>query len=103
MLFSLGVRFNAAPFAEWRIDMVGAIATPLTGMLIAFLFCLAFGFSSLETDVLLVFCVLPPAVLNFMFAERHSQEPAKVASIVILGNLMALFSISAALAFRLAA
>jgi len=102
MLFSLGVRLNTAPFAEWRIGMVGAIATPLTGMLIAYLFCLAFGLSSLETDVLLVFGALPPAVLNFMFAERYSQDPAKVASIVILGNLMALFSISAALAFRLA-
>lgn len=102
MLFSLGVRLNTAPFAEWRIGMVGAIATPVTGMLIAWSFCLAFGLSSIETDVLLVFGALPPAVLNFMFAERYAQEPDKVASIVILGNLMALISISAALALRLA-
>lgn len=37
-----------------------------------------------------------------MFAERFRQEPAKVASIVIIGNLVALLSISAALALRLA-
>lgn len=101
MLFSLGVRLNTAPFAEWRIGMVGAIATPLTGMLIAYGFCLAFDLSARETDILLLFGALPPAVLNFMFAERFGQEPAKVASIVIIGNLMALFSISIALAFRL--
>ncbi|TAH50632.1 MAG: AEC family transporter [Betaproteobacteria bacterium] len=102
MLFSLGVRLNTAPFAEWRIGMVGAIATPLTGMLIAYVFCVAFGLSSTEMDVLLLFGALPPAVLNFMFAERYGQEPEKVASIVIIGNLAALFSISAALAIRLA-
>lgn len=102
MLFSLGVRLNTAPFAQWRIGLVGAVATPLSGMLLAYLFCLAFGLSSRETDILLIFGALPPAVLNFMFAERYAQEPEKVASIVILGNLVALFSISLALALRLA-
>ena len=52
MLFSLGVRLNTAPFAEWRIGLVGAVATPLTGMLIAWLYCLALGLSAAETDVL---------------------------------------------------
>ncbi|WP_312937639.1 AEC family transporter [Stutzerimonas nitrititolerans] len=102
MLFSLGVRLNTAPFAQWRIGAVGAVATPIAGMLIAYLFCLAFGLSSHETDILLVFGALPPAVLNFMFAELYRQEPEKVASIVILGNLVALLSISLALALRLA-
>lgn len=101
MLFSLGVRLNTAPFAEWRIGIIGAIATPLTGMLIAYLFCLALGLSPQERNILLVFGALPPAVLNFMFAERYAQEPEKVASIVILGNLVALFSISLALALSL--
>lgn len=98
MLFSLGVRLNTAPFAQWRIGVVGAVATPLTGMLIAYFFCLALGLPPEERNILLVFGALPPAVLNFMFAERYAQEPEKVASIVILGNLVALFSISLALA-----
>lgn len=101
MLFALGVRLNIAPFAQWRIGLVGAIATPLTGMLVAYLFCLAFDLSASERDVLLVFGALPPAVLNFMFAERFNQEPDKVASIVIMGNLAALVSVSVALAIRL--
>jgi predicted permease len=33
---------------------------------------------------------LPPAVFCFMVAERYRQEPDKVASIVLLGNLAAL-------------
>lgn len=101
MLFSLGVRLNTAPFAQWRIGLVGAVATPLTGMLVAYLYCHLFRLSSGEHDVLLLFGALPPAVLNFMFAERFQQEPEKVASIVIMGNLSALVSVSLALAIRL--
>lgn len=34
--------------------------------------------------------MLPPAVLNHMFAERYGQEPEAVAAIVIWGNLASL-------------
>jgi hypothetical protein len=47
--------------------------------------------------MLLVFGALPPAVLNFVFAERYRQEPAKVASIVMIGNLGALLFVPLAL------
>ncbi|NJD34645.1 MAG: AEC family transporter [Betaproteobacteria bacterium] len=101
MLFSLGVRLNTAPFAQWRIGLVGAIATPVSGMIIAYLFCWLFDLSSREKDVLLLFGALPPAVLNFMFAERFNQEPDKVASIVIMGTLASFAAVSIALMIRL--
>jgi predicted permease len=47
--------------------------------------------------MLLVFSALPPAVLNFMLAEKYRQEPQKVASIVLAGNLASLVIIPAAL------
>ena len=43
--------------------------------------------------MLLVFGALPPAVLNYVFAERYRQEPDKVASIVMVGNVAALLFI----------
>lgn len=101
MLFSLGVRLNSAPFAQWRIGLVGAVATPLTGMFVAFVYSWLFRLPPAEEDVLLLFGALPPAVLNFMFAERFKQEPEKVASIVIMGNISALISVSLALYIRL--
>jgi len=50
---------------------------------------------------LIVFGALPPAVLNYMFAERYSQEPEKVASMVLIGNVAALVFIPLALMFVL--
>ena len=54
-----------------------------------------------ERALLLVFGALPPAVLNYMFAERYNQEPEKVASMVLLGNLMAVIFLPLALAIGL--
>ena len=54
-----------------------------------------------EAAMLIVFGALPPAVLNFMFAERYNQEPQRVASIVLIGNLAALVFLPLALALVL--
>jgi len=51
--------------------------------------------------VLIVFGALPPAVLNYMVAEQYQQDPKRVASIVLIGNLMALISIPLTLSFVL--
>jgi len=40
-------------------------------------------------------------VLNYMVAEQFQQEPKRVASIVLIGNLMALISIPLTLLFVL--
>jgi predicted permease len=54
-----------------------------------------------QAGMLLVFGALPPAVLNYLVAEQYRQEPGRVASIVMLGNLGAFVSIPLALAFAL--
>ena len=78
-----------------------AVATPLTGMLVAWMYGSMAGLSRNEQDILFIFGTLPPAVVNFIFAERYQQEPDKVASIVIIGNAAALLFIPLALALRL--
>ncbi|PKO63111.1 MAG: transporter [Betaproteobacteria bacterium HGW-Betaproteobacteria-18] len=101
MIFSLGVRLSTAQLGAWRIGAVGAVVTPVTGMLVAWGVGLLANLSPTEQAMLFVFGALPPAVSCFIFAERYSQEPAKVASIVIIGNTAALFFIPLALALRL--
>lgn len=102
MLFSLGVRLTNAPFAYWRIGLVGGVATALTGLIVAYLFGSLFELSTREMDYLLLFGALPPAVLNYIFADQYKQEPEKVASIVITGNLISFIFIALALTMRLA-
>jgi hypothetical protein len=48
--------------------------------------------------MLVLFGALPPAVLNYIFAERYRQEPERVASIVLIGNSASLAIIPLTLA-----
>jgi len=101
MLFSLGVRLTSIDLRDWRIGVVGAIVCPLSGMLIALALQPLLQLETLQFQLLLLFGVLPPAVLNFIVAERYGQEPHRVASIVMLGNLGSLVVIPLTLAFIL--
>ncbi len=101
LLFSLGVRLAVSTWGDVRIGAIGAVVCPVAGMLFAWLLTPLLGLSGRDAALLMVFGALPPAVLNFVFAERYRQEPAKVASIVMIGNLGALFFVPLALALTL--
>lgn len=89
MLISLGVRLAEVQGHDWRIGIVGGLVCPLTGFAVAALIAPLLGLDRVQYGLLLIFGSLPPAVLNFMVAEQFRQEPAKVASIVLIGNMIA--------------
>ncbi len=91
MLFALGVRMTAVDLSDWRIGLAGALLCPLTGLAMAWAVVAFIDLPEMQLAQLLVFAALPPAVLNFMLAERYSVEPPKVAAVVLLGNLASLF------------
>lgn len=101
LLFALGTRLTRIDFSEWRIGVLGAILCPLTGVLMVLLVRPFLELTPLQASLLLVFGALPPAVLNYLVAEQYRQEPGKVASIVLIGNLAGFISLPIALAFAL--
>lgn len=101
MIFSLGIRLSTAKFDAWKVGLTGAVLTPVTGMICAWLLCALIDIPKADQDILFVFGALPPAVSNFIFAERYNQEPDKVASIVAMGNALSVIFVPIALALRL--
>ncbi|MCW9079540.1 MAG: AEC family transporter [Gammaproteobacteria bacterium] len=101
MLFALGVRMTGVDLSDWRIGLAGALICPLTGLLMAWLVGLVMPLPQLQLAQLIVFAALPPAVLNFMLAERYGIEPRKVAAVVLMGNMMSLLVLPAVLLFVL--
>jgi len=101
MLFALGVRLANSRIEAVGIGVLGAVLRPLAGMLAAWAIMRLVDLPEREQTLLLVFGALPPAVLNFMFAERYDQEPDKVASMVLVGNLAAVVFLPLALALTL--
>ena len=101
MLFALGVRISESRIGAIRLGLIGAVARPLLGMALSFALVWLIPLPERERALLIVFGALPPAVLNFLFAERYQQEPQRVASIVLIGNLAALLFLPLALAWVL--
>ena len=90
-----------AALAGLAVSLAGAALRPLMGMAIAWAAARLLGLDAQHSAMLFIFGALPPAVLNYVFAERYGQEPEKVASIVMIGNVAALLFISLALAIAL--
>ena len=98
MLFSLGARLTEADFTHWRAGLIGALLRPTAGLLLVLPLLWLLPLDGDLPALLILFAMLPPAVLNYMFAERYGQQPEIVAAIVIWGNLASLFVIPLTLA-----
>ena len=101
MLISLGVRLADAQWGAWRLAVVGGGVCPLTGIALAGLLSPFLRLDPTQQGLLFIFGSLPPAVLNFMVAEQYGQEPGKVASIVLIGNMMSILFVPLGLALAL--
>ncbi len=101
MLFALGVRLTDSRITSVNLGVFVAVARPIVGMLLAMGVMLVIDLPPQEQALLLVFGALPPAVLNYIFAERYNQDPETVASMVLIGNVSALIFLPVALAMSL--
>jgi malate permease and related proteins len=101
MLFALGVRLTSLTRAGLAAGLLGALARPLIGLSIGIPLAWALGIEGAARGQLLLFAALPPAVMQFMLAERYQQEPDKVAAMIMLGNALAVVFVPVALAIGL--
>jgi predicted permease len=93
MLFALGVRLTETDLGLWRDGLVGAVVRPLLAVLVALACIGLLPLTPLQQQALVLFAALPPAVLNFLLAERYRQEPQRVAAMVLMGNAASLIVI----------
>jgi malate permease and related proteins len=101
MLISLGVRMATVTWGGWNLGVIGALVCPLTGIAMAALLTPLLRLDSTQGGLLILFGCLPPAVLNFIVAEQYNQEPAKVASIVLIGNVASIVFVPLGLSLAL--
>lgn len=87
MLFALGVRMATVKWNDLPIALWCSVLTPLSGLVLVYALQPILQLDAMQLSVFILFGALPPAVLNFMVAERYNQEPAKVASMVLISNM----------------
>jgi malate permease and related proteins len=101
MLFTLGIRMTATTLEGWHAGVAGALVRPIAGLAVALGVGPLLGLGAVQQGMLTLYASLPPAVMNFLFAEQYRQEPQKVASIVLLGHVVSLVAVPLALALAL--
>ncbi len=87
-LVTLGIKLADANWRHWKEGLLGAVLRPLSGLPFAFLAIYLIPIEDNLKPLVILFSVLPPAILNAPLAERYNQEPEKVASMVMVGNLL---------------
>ena len=73
----------------------------MIGLALALPLVWALGLTGASKGQLILFGSLPPAVMQFLLAERYRQEPEKVAAMILLGNALAVLFVPLALALAL--
>jgi predicted permease len=101
MLFALGVRLTQLRRRDVPRGLLGAVARPLVGLAVGVPLAWALGLEGMARAQLILFAALPPAVMQFLLAERYGQEPERVAAMILLGNALAVLFVPVGLALAL--
>lgn len=101
MLLSLGAQMRHIRLNGLKIGLICTGLSLATGGITFTLIKTFIPLTTIHLQMMLLFSMLPPAVMNFLFAERFNVEPAKVATMVLFGNFMCLFTLPVLLSIAL--
>lgn len=101
MLLSLGAQMCHIRVSGLRVGILCTLQSLLTGAVAFAIIYFVIPLPPLQLQMMVLFTMLPPAVMNYLFAERFSIEPANVASMVLFGNFFSIFTLPLLLTFAL--
>ena len=91
-LFALGYRLRSIQASDFKISLFVATLRFGLGFLLAWALSEAFVLTGAFRAALFLMSCSPPAVLNYIFAERYGEEGSLAASIVFTGTALSLIS-----------
>ena len=90
MLLSLGARLSTSQISDAKVGLQAAVLNMGVRLVTVYLILQLIPLQGVERGTLILFACLPPAVFNFMLADKFQVEPHKVASMVVVGHLASL-------------
>ena len=93
MLLSLGSQMVNLRLSGLRIGIFTTLFSLGTGAITFAVIYFLIPLPQLQMQMMVLFTMLPPAVMNYLFAEKYNVEPANVASMVLFGNFFAIITL----------
>ncbi|MFT6985106.1 MAG: putative permease [Psychromonas sp.] len=92
MLFSLGAQLIYLNRSGLKIGLISTVTSLLTGAISFAVILWLIPLAHIELQMMVLFTMLPPAVMNYLFAERYKLDGPTVAAMVLYGNVLSLFT-----------
>lgn len=93
MLFSLGVRLSQGRLTQVGLALKINAVYLLTGALSLPLILWWLPLTPDWTRMIILSALLPPAVLNYLLCEQYRAQPALVANVVLVGNILSIVTV----------
>lgn len=90
MLLSLGSRLASSQLHDVRVGVSASILTSIIRLGAVFLLLQLLTLNPIESGAMILFACLPPAVFNFLLADKFQVQPEKVASTVVIGHVFSI-------------
>ncbi|MCG9681961.1 AEC family transporter [Vibrio sp. Isolate23] len=101
MLLSLGAQMCHMRLSGLRVGIFCTLQSLATGAAAFWVIYTFIPLPVMQLQMMVLFTMLPPAVMNYMFAERFNIEPNRVASMVLFGNFFSILTLPLLLTFAL--
>jgi len=101
MLLSLGAQMLNLRLDGLKVGLVCTAQSLGTGAIAFALIYWLIPLPIMQLQMMVLFSMLPPAVMNYLFAERLNIEPMTVASMVLFGNFFSILTLPLLLMFTL--
>lgn len=92
MILTLGLKLSTVRLRAVKLPLIAALMRLGLGFLVGVVIFFLLGVERLESKVILLYSVLPPAVANFIYAEKFRQNADQVAATIMLGTLISMLS-----------
>ncbi len=99
MLLSLGSQMTNMKMAGLKVGLISTAQSLLTGAIAFSCIYYFIPLPPMQLKMMVLFTMLPPAVMNYLFAERYKIEATNVASMVLFGNFLSIFTLPLLLVF----
>ncbi|MGD8171376.1 AEC family transporter [Vibrio sp. TRT 21S02] len=101
MLLSLGAQMCNLRLSGLKVGVISTILSLVSGGIAFAVIYLLIPLPTLHLQMMVLFSMLPPAVMNYLFAERFNTQPTLVASMVLFGNFFSVLTLPLLLSFAL--
>lgn len=91
MIFALGYKLSELKLSKVSISFLFGSLRIFLGLSLGVVLVKLFGLEGINAKVVILQAAMPPAVFNFVLAEKYNQDSKTVASIIMAGTIVSFF------------